>query len=337
MASGVSSERFSCAARAVRRRMSSSSGTSSSSTLLRRWPRSPSVVSTSSAWAAVRGKPSKIAPSLASGFASSSLMRPKITASGTSLPSSMYFFAWAPSGVFSLTAARRMSPVVILGSCRRSARILPCVPLPEPGAPRIRTNTALLRAAAELDSAFLHEAVVMPEQEVLLHLLDGVQRHAHDDQQGRTPEAERHVEHVADDDRQHRDEGEEDRAGQRDPRQHLVDVVGGRRPGLHARDEAALLLQVLRQVHRVEDDGGVEVSEEYDQHRKREEIGDRGVIEVGRKVLEPLDVAELRQRAGDDDQGLREDDRHHARGVDAQRDEGLLPLADAAPAHDFPG
>src|SRR5213076_1656707 len=140
MASGVSSERFSCVARAVRRRMSSSSGTSSSRTLLRRWPRSPSVSSTSSAWAAVRGKPSKTAPSLASGFASSSLMRLKITASGTSLPSSMYFFACAPSGVFSFTAARRMSPVVILGRLRRSARILPWVPLPDPGAPRRRTN-----------------------------------------------------------------------------------------------------------------------------------------------------------------------------------------------------
>src|SRR6267143_4078747 len=122
----------------------------------------------------------------------------------------MYFFASRPSGAPSLTAARRISPVVILGSCRRSARIFPCVPLPEPGAPRIKTNTALLRTAAELDSAFLHEAVVMPEQEILLHLLDSIQRHPHHDQQRCAPEAERHVEHVPDDDRQHRDEREED-------------------------------------------------------------------------------------------------------------------------------
>src|SRR6266513_4726331 len=120
----------------------------------------------------------------------------------------MNFLASLPRVVPSFTAARRMSPVVIFGSCRRSARILPCVPFPEPGAPRIRTNTGLLGAAAELDSAFLHEAVVMPEEEVLLHLLDGVQRDADDDQQRGPAEAERHVEHIADDDRQHGDEGE---------------------------------------------------------------------------------------------------------------------------------
>src|SRR5213592_3170148 len=255
MASGVSSERFSWAARAVRRRMSSSSGTSSSSTLLRRLPRSPSVSSTSSAWAAVRGKPSKTAPSLASGFASSSLMRLKITASGTSLPSSMYFFACAPSGVFSFTAARRMSPVVILGRLRRSARILPWVPLPDPGAPRRRTNNgsapephAAVPASAP---AAPHESVVVPQQQMLLHLLDRVEGHAHHDQQGRAAEAERHVEDVGDDHGQHGDDGEENRAGQRDPRQHVVDVVGRGGPGFHDRNESPLLLEVFRQVHRV--------------------------------------------------------------------------------------
>src|SRR5947208_3559287 len=247
------------------RRTSSSSGTSSSRMWLRRLPSPPKSLSTSSACAAVRGKPSNTAPFLASGLLSSALMSSRIRVSGTSCPWSMNFLASRPSVVPSLTAARRMSPVVILGSCRRSARIFPCVPFPEPGAPRIRTNTPLLRTAAELDSAFLHEAVVVPEEEILLHLLNGIQRHAHHDQQRRAPEAERHVEHVPDDDRQHRDEREKDGAGQGDPGQDLVDIVGGRRPGLHARDKAALLLEVLRQVHGVEDDGRVEVGEEHEQ------------------------------------------------------------------------
>ena len=52
----------------------------------------------------------------------------------------------------------------------------------------------------------------------------------------------------------------------------VVDVVGGARARLHARNEAALLLQVLRQVHRVEDDRRVEVAEEQDQDREREVV-----------------------------------------------------------------
>src|SRR6184192_39100 len=289
MASGVSSERFSRAARAVRRRRSSSSGTSNSRTLLRRWPRSPSVVSTSSACAAVRGKPSKTAPSLASGFASSSWMRPRITVSGTSLPSSMNFFACVPSGVCAFTAARRMSPVVILGRLRRSAKILPWVPLPDPGAPRRRTNKGSApepyAAAAAPASAAPHEPVVVPQQQVLLHLLDRVERHADHDQQGRAAEPERHVEDVRDDDGQHRDDGEEDGAGQRDPRQHVVDVVGRGGAGFHTRNESALLLEILRQIHRVEDDGRVEIREKDDQHRARQEVERRRDVEVLGQVL----------------------------------------------------
>src|SRR5256885_13131841 len=48
-----------------------------------RWPRSARVRSTSSAWGAVRGKPSNTAPCCASGFASSSLIRERMTVSGT--------------------------------------------------------------------------------------------------------------------------------------------------------------------------------------------------------------------------------------------------------------
>src|SRR2546430_9227345 len=43
--------------------------------------------------------------------------------------------------------------------------------------------------------------------------------------------------------RSHRDDGEEDGAGQRDPRQHVVDVVGRGGAGFHTRNESALLLE----------------------------------------------------------------------------------------------
>src|SRR5213594_5044083 len=126
-----------------------------------------------------------MAPSFASGLSSSALMRPRTTESGTSFPSSMNFFASRPSGVPVWTAARRMSPVVIFGSPSRAARILPCVPFPEPGAPKRRMNTARLHvplAAAELDASFLHEPIVMSQQQVLLHLRHGVERDTHYDE-----------------------------------------------------------------------------------------------------------------------------------------------------------
>src|SRR3989441_7360266 len=138
-----------------------------------------------------------------------------MTASGTSFPSSMNFLASRPSGVPAATAARRMSPVVIFGSPSRSARILPCVPFPEPGAPKRRMNTARLHvpllAAAELDAPFLHEPVIVPQQQVLLHLRDGVERDTHDNEQRGAAETERHVERVRHDDRQHGYDREEDR------------------------------------------------------------------------------------------------------------------------------
>src|SRR2546425_12097827 len=91
-----------------------------------------------------------------------------------------------------------MSPVVIFGRPRRSARILPWVPFPEPGAPRMRMNTRRALApephprGTAARPAALHEAVVVAEQEVLLHLLHRVERDAHDDEQRRAAETERH-------------------------------------------------------------------------------------------------------------------------------------------------
>ena len=67
---------------------------------------------------------------------------------------------------------------------------------------------------------------------------------------------------------QQRNEREEHRTRQRDPRHHLVDVLGRLGARLHARNESALLLEILGQVDRIEDDGRVEVGEEHDQNRR---------------------------------------------------------------------
>jgi len=57
------------------------------------------------AWKAVENR-----PCFRLGLRQLLLMRLRITVSGTSLPASMYFLAWTPSGVCAFTAARRCRP-----------------------------------------------------------------------------------------------------------------------------------------------------------------------------------------------------------------------------------
>ena len=68
-----------------------------------------------------------------------------MTSSGTSAPASMKLLAFLPISVPSLTAARRMLPVLMEGMFSFAQMISACVPLPAPGAPnRIRFIGLLL-------------------------------------------------------------------------------------------------------------------------------------------------------------------------------------------------
>src|SRR3954463_1778457 len=122
----------------------------------------------------------------------------------------------------------------------------------------LETASRTRRSAAEPHPALFHEAVVLPEQQVLLHLRQRVERHADDDEERRTAKCEGNVDQSADPDRKQSDDRQEDRSRQRDLRDHVVDVLGRARTGLYAWDETALLLQVLGKVDRVEDDRRVE-------------------------------------------------------------------------------
>src|SRR5437773_5458814 len=103
-------------------------------------------------------------------------------------------------------------------------------------------------SAPELDAAFFHEAVVLTQQQMLLHLLQRVQRHADHDEERSSAESEGHVDQAADPDRQQRDQRQEDRARQRHLRYHVVDVLGCLRARFHSGNEAALLLQILGEI-----------------------------------------------------------------------------------------
>src|SRR5581483_11666873 len=103
-------------------------------------------------------------------------------------------------------AARMTSPVETFGTPSAAASRSPCVPFPQPGGPSSTTitgrasETHVARPPAEAHAPLLHEGVVLPEQEVLVHLGKRIERHAHDNQQRRAAKPERDVDEVADPD-----------------------------------------------------------------------------------------------------------------------------------------
>src|SRR5262249_36549416 len=149
---------------------------------------------------------------------------PMVTSSGTSTPRSMYPRACRPSGVPAARWARNMSPVAMCGSPVASDTSTAWVPLPAPGGP----NSRMSRATSP-DALPAEEALVVAHHELRLHLPHGVERHPHDDQDGRAAEpAGRGLREpsVADEDvREHGDDPEVDRAGERQPGQDAVQVL----------------------------------------------------------------------------------------------------------------
>src|SRR3954469_19814326 len=122
-------------------------------------------------------------------------MMPRMTESGTRSPRSMYDLASSPNGVPLRIAARSSSPVAKVGTASAAASSGACVPFPAPGLPkstmiigwgrvpeRAQESSGRRLATADLEAPLLHEAVVLPEQQVLLHLCQGVERHADHDQ-----------------------------------------------------------------------------------------------------------------------------------------------------------
>lgn len=67
-----------------------------------------------------------------------------------------------------------------------------------------------------------------------------------------------------DDQRRDRDDAQVDRAEERDLVEHLLDKFARRLACTEARDESAVLLQIVRDLDRVELDRGVEIAEEDD-------------------------------------------------------------------------
>src|SRR3972149_6811227 len=63
------------------------------------------------------------------------------------------------------------------------------------------------------------------------------------------------------------------------PRQDRVNVVRGGGPRPHSRNEPPLLLKILGEIHRVEDDRGVEIAEQEDHHPEGQIAGPASGLE----------------------------------------------------------
>src|SRR4249920_2305686 len=104
------------------------------------------------------------------------------------------------------------------------------------------------------------------------------------------------------------DGGEEEPAGDREPHEHLLEILRRWPPRPHAGHEPAVLLEVLGLLDRVEDDRHVEEREAEDQHRLADQERPAARREEARHVLGELPRHELadRRREGHDRGG--EDD-----------------------------
>src|SRR3954451_10459359 len=331
------------------RRTMSSSGTSMRSAAVRRRSTFFSAASSASACWSVRGKPSRRKPSAVSASASRSRITPMMISSGTRSPRSMYSFACLPRSVWFLTAWRSMSPVATYASGKSSWRRSAWVPLPAPGGPSRMRLSSDIGEGIETTRArrwprrgrgrapyLLQEALVVAHHQLRLELLHRVEGDAHDDEQRGAAEEEVRARLVDEDRRQGRDRREVERAGERQAREDPVQELGGRPPRPHPRDEAAELLQVVRLVHRVERDRGVEVREQDDEDRLADDVRRVARVEERREVLRPRLLDELADRRRERHDRRREDDRDDAGHVHAQRQEGLAAGAHA-PADDALG
>ena len=155
----------------------------------------------------------------------------------------------------------------------------------------------------------------MPHEHLSLQCLHGLQRNADHDDDGSTADGQvLHGSHdVPGNDGQQGNDGQIHGAKYHDLVDDLLDEVGSGLAGTEARNEAAVLLQVVGNLHGIVLDGGVEPAEEEDQQEVEDGIGPAiGTPDVGvhPAVQVPAEQGIERSRHGADRLG--EDDGHDA-------------------------
>src|SRR3954464_12801729 len=134
-------------------------------------------------------------------------------------------------------ASRSMSPVAMCGIPASAEMRLAWVPLPAPGGPRMTMSSAKV--------ALLQESLVVAHHHLRLHLAHGVERDAHHNEDRGAPQCTvrglREAAVADEEGRQGRDEREVERARQREPSEHAVEILRGGRARPDAGDVAAVL------------------------------------------------------------------------------------------------
>src|SRR5882724_2017866 len=273
------------------RSISAFSSTSISTTRSSFLPVLVSISSSALAWASVRGKPSRMKPLAASGWAMRSWIRPTISASGTSSPFSMMPLAFLPSSLPEATAARSMSPVESWTRPRSCCRRCAWVPLPAPGGPRRMMFIALRSSAAAPQAGLLDETLVLVGEQVRLDLGHRIERDRDHDQQAGAAEVERHAATGDQQLGQDADRRQVERADHGQAIEDVFQVLGRVLAGTDAGHEAAVLLQVVGGVGRVEDHRRVEEAEEDDQADIGQQVERLAVAEIGGDPLHPAGLA----------------------------------------------
>src|SRR2546425_842598 len=257
----------------------------------------------------------------------------------------MYPFTWSPSAVPARRWARSISPVAIAGMRYISIRWALCVPFPAPGAPKM---IRFIGSGSDLTS-LLDEPLVLTHDQLRLDLFHGIQGHADDDQDRRSPQV--HVlrwysgERRREEWDEHGHPAQEERPGERDAGHRPVKVLCGRNPRPNPGDEGRVLLEIVRGIDRVEGHRRIEVGESEDQDEVHEVIEDVGRnIGAGRHPVGPQGPRDLapgggcgRKEVADDDREEHdrngEDDRDNARLVHPERQVRAAPLVDLAAYH----
>src|SRR5215207_7173600 len=153
------------------------------------------------------------------------------------------------------------------GTPKSSFSLSAWVPLPAPGGP------SRMRLSSLKPGSLFQEALVVAHHQLRLELLHRVERDADHDQDRGAAEVEVRTGLVEQDRRQRRDRGQVERAWERQAGEDAVEELGRGPPWSHPGDEAAVLLQVVRLVDRVERHGGVAVREQDDEHGLAGDVG----------------------------------------------------------------
>ena len=256
-------------------------------------------------------------PSRASGSASRSRISPIVSSSGTSVAGRRG--SARPAGRAASRARSQRGtcrPWTTWGMPYSAAIRFACVPLPDPCGPNSRTFSCA-------GTTSVQEALVGAHHHLRLHLAHRVEGDADHDQERRAAEEASATSSRGRSSRRASVgktamKARKNDAGQRQPRQHAVEVLRRRRAGPDAGDVAAVLAQVVGLVDRVELDRRVEVREDDDQERLREEVV--GLVRLEVAVDPALRLREeLRDRRREREQRGGEDDRDDAGHVHAER------------------